>query len=70
MKTLTARQDKVGGFWRISLGGKTVGALVQPNYEISLGIVPTANDIRATIKELHPELPINDAVAVVIDVNR
>lgn len=67
---ITATQDRINGFWRIRANGKTVGALMQPNYAVALGMLPTADDIRSAVREVNPTLPISADTTVNIIVNR
>lgn len=47
--------------------GKTVGALVQPNYEVVLGIAPHADHVRNAVRELQPKLAVTNETVVVFE---
>lgn len=46
---------------------KRLGCLVQPNYALSLGILPTLAEVLSTVRELAPTFDVSQVASVVID---
>lgn len=54
----------IPGVWNIRIGRNTVATLVQPNLDVTLGILPTNTAIRGAALEISPACGITDQTPV------
>ncbi len=61
---IDAHPMNIPGVWRIRAGNKQVATLVQPNVDVSLGLLPTSEHVIAAVREVTPTLPITEATKI------
>lgn len=56
MRVLTVGRHPQGipGLWIIKHGNTVLASLVQSNLDVSLGIKPTADDVRQAVRDISP----------------